>query len=109
MRLRRRPPTRKERFVAALALAGMTMTEWRTQVYPVSAQHLAEVWKYESDPLRGRRRRSMRGRKPSARLLAAIDDFIAEVARMRLVIGLQVSQGASSIGAAPDDPARQAV
>jgi hypothetical protein len=55
-------PTRKQRFEAALKLAGLTVEEWRTQHYRVSAQHLNEVWKGE--------------RQASAELNAAIDAVI---------------------------------
>lgn len=55
-------PTRKQRFEAALKLAGLTVEEWRTSIYSVSAQHLNEVWKGE--------------RKASAELNAAIDAVI---------------------------------
>jgi hypothetical protein len=57
-------PTRKQRFFAALALAGMTQEQWRTTVYQVSGQHLNEVFKGERDA--------------SADLNAAIDSFIAD-------------------------------
>jgi len=40
-------PSRKQRFEAALKLAGLTMEEWRTEVYKVSGQHLNEVFKGE--------------------------------------------------------------
>ena len=36
-------PTRKQRFNAALALAGITLLEWRTNHHQVSYQHLNEV------------------------------------------------------------------
>lgn len=55
-------PTRKQRFNAALALAGMTQEQWRTEHYRVSAQHLNEV-------LNG-------DREPSAELNAAIESLI---------------------------------
>jgi hypothetical protein len=57
-------PTRKQRFEAALKLAGLTMEEWRTKHYEVSAQHLNEVFKGN--------------REPSADLNSAIDDTIAK-------------------------------
>jgi hypothetical protein len=57
-------PTRKQRFEAALKLAGLTVEQWRTDYYSVSAQHLNEVWKGE--------------RKSSAELDAAIDAVIAK-------------------------------
>jgi hypothetical protein len=55
-------PTRKQRFEAALKLAGLTMEEWRTKHYAVSAQHLNEVFKGE--------------RAASAELNGAIDKVI---------------------------------
>ena len=61
-------PTRKQRFEAALKLAGMTVEEWRATVYRVSAQHLGEVWKNDLD--------AEAGRMPSAELNAAIDSTI---------------------------------
>lgn len=36
-------PSRKQRFSAALDLAGWTLSYWRTEVYPVSHQHINEV------------------------------------------------------------------
>lgn len=62
MRLPDTEPTRKQRFEAALKLAGLTVEEWRTRHYRVSAQHLNEVWKGE--------------RVASAELNAAIDAVI---------------------------------
>lgn len=56
-------PTRKQKFFAALRLAGLTLEEWRTNHYRVSAQHLNEVFKGE--------------RTASAELNGAIDSFIA--------------------------------
>lgn len=57
-------PTRKQRFNAALALAGMTLKYWRTEVHPVSEHHVNEV---------------LNGERPgSAELNAAIDDLIAK-------------------------------
>jgi hypothetical protein len=47
MRLPDTEPTRKQRFEAALKLAGLTVDEWRTKHYKVSWQHLNEVWKGE--------------------------------------------------------------
>lgn len=70
MRLPDTKPTRKQTFEAALKLAGLTVEDWRTNVYRVSAQHLSEVWKYDIDP--------RMGRKPSAELNAAIDRVIAK-------------------------------
>lgn len=64
MRLPNVRPTRKQTFEAALKLAGLTVEEWRTTIYKVSAQHLNEVWKGE--------------RTPSAKLNAAIDAVIAK-------------------------------
>lgn len=55
-------PTRKQRFEAALKLAGLTMEEWRTRIYPVSWMHLNAVFTGE--------------RKASAELDAAIDAVI---------------------------------
>lgn len=55
-------PTRKQRFEAALKLAGMTMDYWRTSVYPVSWMHLNAVFNGE--------------RKASAELDGAIDALI---------------------------------
>jgi hypothetical protein len=40
-------PTRKQRFEAALKLAGLTMEQWRTDVYPVSWTHLDAVFANE--------------------------------------------------------------
>jgi hypothetical protein len=57
-------PTRKQRFNAALDLAGLTQEAWRTQYYSVSAQHLNEVLNGE--------------RTASAGLDAAIDEVIAK-------------------------------
>lgn len=42
-------PTRKQRFNAALDLAGLTSLQWRTELFPVSAQHLNEVLNGERD------------------------------------------------------------
>jgi hypothetical protein len=55
-------PTRKQRFNASLALAGMTLKYWRTEVYPVSEQHINQVLNGE--------------RVASAELNAAIDAVI---------------------------------
>lgn len=55
-------PTRKQRFEAALKLAGLTIEQWRTEHYKVSSQHLSRVWKDENEA--------------SAELLAAIDAVI---------------------------------
>ncbi len=55
-------PTRKQRFSAALALAGVTLIDWRTNHYQVSYQHLNEVLAGE--------------REGSAALNAAIDALI---------------------------------
>lgn len=57
-------PTRKQRFNAALSLAGMTQEYWRTAVHPVSAHHLHQVLDGE--------------RGGSAELNAAIDAVIAK-------------------------------
>lgn len=62
MTLPENQPTRKQRFNAALALAGITLKYWRTEVYRVSEQHLNEV-------LNG-------DREPSAELNAAIETLI---------------------------------
>jgi hypothetical protein len=56
-------PTRKQRFNAALQLAGLTWERWSKEHYQVSAQHLNEV-------LNG-------ARDGSAELNAAIDGFIS--------------------------------
>lgn len=61
-------PTRKQRFEAALKLAGITAEQWRRDHYQVSAQHLNEVWKNDLDP--------NEGRIASAELNAAIDGLI---------------------------------
>lgn len=63
-------PSRKQKFDAALKLSGMSVLEWRTKIYKVSAQHWGEIWRYDADP--------STGRKPSAELLEAIDSFIAD-------------------------------
>jgi hypothetical protein len=42
-------PTRKQRFNASLDLAGWTLQYWRTEVYPVSHQHINEVLNGERD------------------------------------------------------------
>lgn len=55
---------RKRRFHAALALAGISARAWCKTVYPVSRQHLTLVFQGE--------------REPSAKLLAAVDGFIAQ-------------------------------
>lgn len=55
-------PTRKQRFEAALRLAGLTVEQWRTAHYEVSAQHLSLVFSGERDA--------------SAELNAAIDTTI---------------------------------
>lgn len=55
-------PTRKQRFDAALRLAGLSIEQWRTRYYRVSWQHLNEVFKGE--------------RTASAELNAAIDEVI---------------------------------
>lgn len=64
MTLPKAKPTRKQRFEAALKLAGLTVEQWRTEHYRVSAQHLNEVWKGERDA--------------SAELNAAIDQVISK-------------------------------
>lgn len=56
-------PTRKQRFEAALKLAGLTIERWRTEVYPVSWTHLDMVLNGE--------------REGSAALNGAIDGLIA--------------------------------
>lgn len=56
-------PTRKQRFNASLDLAGWTLQYWRTEVFPVSAQHINEV-------LNG-------DREGGPELNAAIDSLIA--------------------------------
>jgi hypothetical protein len=55
-------PTRKQRFNAALTLAGLTWERWSTEHYRVSTQHLNEV-------LNG-------NREGSAELNGAIDALI---------------------------------
>lgn len=62
MTLPENKPTRKQRFNAALDLAGMTSERWRTEHYVVSHQHLNEV-------LNG-------DREGGPELNAAIDSFI---------------------------------
>jgi hypothetical protein len=62
-------PTRKQRFNAALALAGLTQTEWRTSVFQVSVQHLNEV-------LNGDREG---GPELNAAISALIDEHLAPV------------------------------
>jgi hypothetical protein len=62
LRLPAAKPTRKQRFEAALRLAGLTVELWRTNHYKVSQQHLDLVWKGE--------------RTASAELNAAIDATI---------------------------------
>jgi hypothetical protein len=57
-------PTRKQRFNAALTLAGLTWARWTVEVYEVSTTHLQEV-------LNGTR-------EGSADLNAAIDGFIGQ-------------------------------
>ncbi len=57
-------PTRKQRFSAALALAGMTLKYWRTEIHVVSEQHINEVLNGERDG--------------SAQLNAAIDAVISK-------------------------------
>jgi hypothetical protein len=64
MTLQTPEPTRKQRFNAALVLAGLTWERWTTDYYQVSTQHLNEV-------LNG-------NREPSAEFNAAIDGFIAQ-------------------------------
>lgn len=44
MRLPEAKPTRKQRFEAALKLAGLTVEEWRTKHYRVSWTHLDAVF-----------------------------------------------------------------
>jgi hypothetical protein len=55
-------PTRKQRFEAALRLAGLTLEEWRTEHYQVSWTHINAVFSGE--------------REASAELNAAIDATI---------------------------------
>lgn len=55
-------PTRKQRFEAALRLAGITIEQWRTEHYEVSWTHLNAVFAGERDA--------------SAELNAAIDATI---------------------------------
>jgi hypothetical protein len=62
MTLSNTEPTRKQRFNAALQLAGLTWERWTTEYYQVSTQHLNEV-------LNG-------NREPSAEFNAALDGFI---------------------------------
>ncbi len=64
MTVSRNQPTRKQRFNAALDLAGLTQAEWRDTHHAVSAQHLNEV-------LNG-------DREGGADLNAAIDGLIAK-------------------------------
>lgn len=45
-------PSRKQRFEAALKLAGLTQKEWCASVYQVSENHLIEVFKGERVPSR---------------------------------------------------------
>lgn len=42
-------PTRKQKFNAALDLAGLTQERWRTEIHVVSAQHLNEVLNGDRD------------------------------------------------------------
>lgn len=70
MRVRAPRPTRKQQFYAALSLAGMTLTKWRTEVHPVSAQHLSLVFSG--------------ARTPSAELSAAIDELIERYLRAKV-------------------------
>lgn len=62
MKLPDAEPTRKQRFEAALVVAGMSVEEWRTAHYPVSREHLRLVFSGE--------------REASAELNAAIDATI---------------------------------
>jgi hypothetical protein len=62
LRLPAAKPSRKQRFEAALRLAGLTVEQWRTEHYPVSGQHLSLVFAGERDA--------------SAELNAAIDATI---------------------------------
>jgi hypothetical protein len=63
MTLSDREPTRKQRFNAALDLAGITREDWRTKVFPIGNTHLNEV---------------LNGERPGgAELNAAIDALIA--------------------------------
>jgi hypothetical protein len=55
-------PTRKQRFNAALSLAGLSLEQWRTEHYVVSGHHLNAVLNGE--------------REASAELNAAIDGLI---------------------------------
>ena len=55
-------PTRKQRFTAALALAGLSLWQWRTEHYLVSGNHINAVLNGE--------------REGSAELNAAIDGLI---------------------------------
>lgn len=55
-------PTRKQRFEAALKIAGLTMEQWCTDHYGISRQHLNAVFGGE--------------REASATLSAAIDETI---------------------------------
>lgn len=72
-------PTRKQRFNAALDLAGLTSIEWRTNVFPISGQHLNEV-------LNG-------DREGGSELNAAIDALIAK--HLPAVKEITVPRGAS--------------
>lgn len=60
-------PTRKQRFQAALSLAGIPLWRWRTEHYAVSAHHLNAVLNGE--------------REASAELNAAIDGVIQKYLR----------------------------
>jgi hypothetical protein len=75
-------PTRKQRFNAALDLAGITNEAWRRDHHQVSAQHLNEV-------LNG-------PREGSAELNAAIDDLIDRylVPLERVSVGTQADTSA---------------
>lgn len=85
-------PTRKQRFEAALKLAGLTVEQWRTEHYPISAQHLNEVWKNDID--------ASAGRTPSAELNAAIDGIIAKYLTARIEAAPGTTQ---SVEGAVDD------
>lgn len=63
-------PTRKQRFNAALELAGMTIEQWRTKVHQVSRAHLYEVLSGERDA----------GAELDAAIDATIEKYLGPVA-----------------------------
>jgi hypothetical protein len=60
-------PARKQRFAAALALAGLTKKRWRMEHHAVSGTHLDQVLNGDNDQRRG-----------GAVLNASIDALIAQ-------------------------------